>query len=144
MPRVQKSALVPYSAPVMFDLVIDVESYPEFLPWCRQGRLLSQDEFELCGEIEVARAGIHQTFSTCNQLFPHERIDLRLREGPFKRLEGSWEFQALRDDACKVTLLLEFEFSGRLINAAFGRVFAHIADTLVDAFCKRAKDLNSE
>lgn len=143
MPRVHKSALVPYSARVMFELVNDVESYPEFLPWCRKGRLLSRDEFETCGEIEVVRAGIHQTFSTCNRLDPHQRIDLRLREGPFKRLEGFWEFQELRDDACKVSLLLDFEFSGRLINAAFGRAFANIADTLVDSFCKRARDLHN-
>ena len=128
----------------MFDLVIDVESYPIFLPWCRKGRLLSRNEYELCGEIEVARAGIHQTFSTCNQLYPHERIELRLREGPFKRLEGYWEFQALREDACKISLLLDFEFSGRLINAAFGRVFAQIGDTLVDSFCRRARELHRE
>ena len=144
MPKVEKSALVPYSAPVMYELVNDVESYPEFLPWCRQCRLLSRDEFELCGEIVVARAGIHQTFSTCNELYPHERIDVHLREGPFKRLEGSWEFQALREDACKISLIMEFEFSGRLINAAFGRVFSQIADTLVDAFCKRARELHGD
>ena len=126
----------------MFELVNDVESYPQFLPWCRSGRLLSRDDETLCGEIEVARAGIRQTFSTCNRLYPYERIDLQLREGPFKRLDGSWQFQALRADACKVSLTMEFEFAGRLINAAFGRVFGQIADSLVDAFCKRARELH--
>ena len=126
----------------MFELVNDVESYPQFLPWCRSGRLLSRDDETLCGEIEVARAGIRQTFSTCNRLYPYERIDLQLREGPFKRLDGSWRFQALRADACKVSLTMEFEFAGRLINAAFGRVFGQIADSLVDAFCKRARELH--
>ncbi len=142
MPRVEKSALVPYPAEFMFELVNDVESYPKFLPWCSSGKLLSRDANELCGEIQVARMGIHQTFSTCNRLFPHERIDLRLREGPFKRLEGTWQFQSLRADACKVSLVLEFEFSGRLINAAFGAVFGQIADSLVDAFCKRAREVH--
>lgn len=141
MARVEKSALVPYPASAMYELVLDVESYPEFLPWCRTGRLLSRDEHELCGEIEVVRAGVKQTFSTCNRLYPYERIDLRLREGPFKRLEGTWLFDELREDACKISFVMEFEFSGRLINAAFGRVFAQIADNLVDAFCKRAREL---
>lgn len=142
MPRVEKSALVPYPAEFMFRLVNDIESYPEFLPWCRSGTVLSHDEREVCAEIEVARAGIRQVFSTCNQLHPYERIELRLREGPFKRLEGTWRFRALREDACKVTLALEFEFSGRLINAAFGSVFSHIANSLVDAFCRRARDVH--
>jgi ribosome-associated toxin RatA of RatAB toxin-antitoxin module len=139
--RVEKSALVPFSAAKMFELVNDVESYPQFLPWCRSGRLISRDERELCGEIEVARAGVSQKFSTCNRLYPYERIDLRLREGPFKRLDGSWRFDALREDACKISFVMEFEFSGRLINAAFGAVFAQIADNLVDAFCQRAREL---
>jgi ribosome-associated toxin RatA of RatAB toxin-antitoxin module len=139
--RVEKSALVPFSAAAMFELVNDVESYPQFLPWCRSGRLISRDEQELCGEIEVARAGISQRFSTCNRLYPYERIELRLREGPFRRLEGTWRFDALREDACKIGLVMEFEFSGRLINAAFGAIFGQIADSLVDAFCRRARDL---
>ena len=144
MRKVEKSALVPFSARAMFELVNDIESYPEFLPWCRSGTLLTCDEREVCGEIEVARAGIRQVFSTCNRLYPYERIELRLREGPFKRLEGTWQFLVLRDDACKVSLTLEFEFAGRLINAAFGSVFSHIADNLVDAFCKRARDIYGE
>ena len=141
MPVVQKSALVLHTPAEMFELVNDVESYPRFLPWCSSGRLLSRDETRLCGEIEVSRVGIHQRFSTCNRLFPYERIELGLHEGPFQKLEGYWAFTPLREDACKVELRLEFEFSGRLINAAFGAVFHQIANTLVDAFCKRADEV---
>ena len=125
----------------MYDLVKDVESYPSFLPWCRAARVLSSNEQEQCGEIEVARAGIHQKFSTCNRLWPNERIEIRLHEGPFRTLQGGWTFTPLGEDACKVELTLEFEFAGRLINAAFGSVFSHIAITLVDAFCKRAGEV---
>jgi len=71
----------------------------------------------------------------------NERMDIILRDGPFRKLEGGWRFQALHADACKVELVLDFEFAGRLIDAAFGRVFMQIANTLVDAFCKRADDL---
>jgi ribosome-associated toxin RatA of RatAB toxin-antitoxin module len=125
----------------MFGLINDVESYPEFLPWCRSTRLLSRSETELCGELEVARIGISQKFSTCNTLYPYGRIEIRLKDGPFKQLRGHWRFTPLREDACKVELELEFEFSGRLINSAFGRVFSQIANTLVDAFCQRANEV---
>lgn len=141
MPVVQKSALVPHSAAEMFELINDVESYPQFLPWCKSTQLLSRNEEELCGRLEVSRIGISQTFSTCNRLFPYERILIRLNEGPFKRLQGEWRFTALREDACKVELELDFEFSGKLINSAFGAVFSQIANTLVDAFCKRADEV---
>lgn len=85
--------------------------------------------------------GIHQSFTTCNQYEAPHRMSIELVEGPFKKLHGAWEFQALREDACKVLLKLEFEFSGRLINAAFGKVFHQIANTLVESFCKRAKEV---
>ncbi len=141
MPVVNKSALVRHSAVQMYDLVADFESYPQFLPWCRSTRLISRSEDRLCGELEVARLGISQRFSTCNRLLPGERMDIELNEGPFRKLRGGWVFTPLREDACKVELELDFEFSGKLINTAFGAVFNQIADTLVDAFCKRADEV---
>jgi len=138
---VEKSALVPFSAAQMYALVSDMERYPEFLPWCSGARLISKDGEELCGEIEVSRLGVTQRFSTCNRLHPPERMELRLREGPFHSLEGAWVFSPLREDACKVQLRLEFEFSGRLIDKAFGAVFGQIANSLVDAFCTRAYEV---
>ena len=125
----------------MYELVHDIESYPRFLPWCESTEVISVTEGELCGRIAVARAGIHQSFTTCNRLVPHERIELRLQEGPFRHLHGIWQFVALREDASKVSLRMEFEFSGRLINLAFGPVFSHIADSLVEAFSRRAREV---
>jgi ribosome-associated toxin RatA of RatAB toxin-antitoxin module len=125
----------------MYRLVCDFESYPQFLPWCSDSRLISRSDQEICGELEVSRVGIRQRFSTCNSLVKDQRMDIRLREGPFRKLQGGWRFTPLREDACKVELVLDFEFSGRLINAAFGQVFNHIANTLVDAFCKRADEV---
>jgi len=138
---VEKSALVMHTAQQMYDLVADVAAYQDFLPWCSNSRLISHTDEEICGEIEVSRAGITQKFSTCNRYISGEKMDIRLIDGPFKKLEGGWEFQALSDEACKVSLRLEFEFSGKLINAAFGKVFSIIANELVDAFCKRANEV---
>ena len=141
MARVEKSALVPYSAQAMFDLVADVEHYKDFLPWCSDSRLVSRDVHKLCGMIEVSRLGITQAFSTCNALDPPERMGIALKEGPFKKLHGEWRFIELRDDACKVVLTMEFEFAGRLINAAFGRVFHQVANSLVESFVERAREV---
>ena len=130
-----------YSARQMFDLVNDVESYPEFLPWCSSTTLLSRTGDKVCAELEVARMGVNQKFVTCNRMVPGKHMDIELVEGPFKHLRGGWEFKALQEDACKVELELDFDFSGKLINAAFGTVFNQIANTLVDAFCKRADEV---
>lgn len=141
MSKVNKSALVPYSAAQMFDLVNDIESYPKFLPWCRSARVVSRAENELQASIEMAKGRVHKSFATRNRLHPPERIELQLVEGPFSRLQGVWQFQALREDACKVSLHLEFEFANALLRAALGPIFNHIADTLVDSFCQRAKQI---
>ncbi len=141
MPVVKKSALVAHSAKQMFDLVYDVGSYPRFLPWCHATQVISEGPDQICGRIEVARLGIHQTFSTCNRFERDRRMDIALLDGPFRRLHGGWRFTPLRADACKVELELEFEFSGRLIDKAFGAVFHQIANSLVDAFCKRADEV---
>ena len=141
MPTVKKSALVPYSSAQMYDLVNDPLSYPQFLPWCESVEVLSSSEEQMCARLTVARAGIRQSFATCNRLNPYESMTLELEEGPFKHLTGTWTFLALREDATKVSLRMEFEFSGRLINLAFGKVFSHVADNLVDAFCRRAREV---
>jgi len=142
--RVEKTALVPFSDQIMFDLVKDVNRYVEFLPWCSESVVVSEDDQQICGRLEVSRVGIKQSFTTCNSLHPPSRMDIELKEGPFTSMTGSWEFIALREDACKIQLTLDFEFSGRLINAAFGKVFHHIANTMVESFCKRAKELHSD
>jgi len=142
MTVIHKSALVPYSTAQMYDVINDIESYPEYLPWCSSARLISLIDNEQIGELEVSRAGIRQKFTTCNHLYPYEKIEIRLQEGPFSKLEGAWKLTELRADACKVELMLEFEFAGRLLNSAFGKVFGQIATTLVDAFCKRLHEVH--
>jgi len=144
MAVVEKSALVPHPAHMLYDIVCDVESYPEFLPWCKDASLLSRNEEKLCGEIVVSKAGVTRAFATCNRLYPHHRMEISLKEGPFRKLEGAWEFTELREDACKVSLQLEFEFSSGLMDKAFGVVFGQIANSLVDAFCRRAAELARE
>ncbi|HCR96858.1 MULTISPECIES: type II toxin-antitoxin system RatA family toxin [Halomonas] len=141
MPTVNRSALVRHTPQQMFDLVNDFEHYPEFLPGCRQARLVERDATHLIGEMTLGRAGIEQTITTRNDLFAPEQIEMSLVKGPFKRLKGHWRFTPMGDDACKVSLEMEFEFASRLLSMAFGRLFQQIAGQLVDAFTKRADEL---
>jgi ribosome-associated toxin RatA of RatAB toxin-antitoxin module len=141
MMKVERSALVKHSAEKMYKLVDSVEDYPDFLPWCDGSRVIRRTAGETVGEINIARAGFHKTFSTQNHNIPHSRIELKLLDGPFSHLEGVWQFNALREDACKISLDLEFEFSNRLANIAFAKIFHHICSTMIESFCSRADDV---
>ncbi len=136
---VQKSALVKFSAQQMFDLVADIDSYPQFLPWCSGSRILRQEGDIVEGQIDIAKAGFHKSFATRNRLDHGGKIFMSLLEGPFKSLEGVWTFMPLREDASKISLDLEFEMSGVLANLAFGPVFNQICNTMVTSFTERAK-----
>lgn len=138
---VQKSALVKYSAQQMFDIVDNIEAYPEFLPWCGGTRILKREGDIVEGEIIIAKAGFHKAFATRNRLVVGEKIYMSLLEGPFSSLEGVWQFMPLREDASKISLDLEFEVSGKLASLAFGPVFNQICNTMVSSFTQRAKQL---
>lgn len=138
MTTVSRSAIVAYSAHQMFRLVDDVESYDKFLPWCKHSAEHFRDDDTVRATILFSRGGFEKSFTTQNRLQPGKMIDIRLVEGPFQRLDGYWRFHDLGEDASKVSLDLEFEFSNRILRMAFGRVFTQVANTLVDAFVQRA------
>ena len=141
MTTINKSALVPYSAAQMFALVNDIGAYSQFLPWCRSSQIIEQSEDELRATIDIAHGSLHKSFTTKNRLQRDKMIEMRLEQGPFKHLEGFWRFDVLGECACKVSLDLEFEFSNRLIGMAMGPIFSQIANSLVDAFSKRAVEV---
>ncbi|MBZ9664423.1 type II toxin-antitoxin system RatA family toxin [Pseudomonas sp. LMG 31766] len=139
--RIQRSALLPYPAQALFDLVNDVAGYPRFLPWCSASEVLEVSETHMLASLEVAKGGIGQRFVTRNVLQPGQRIEMNLQEGPFTSLHGVWEFKALGDKACKISLDLTFDYAGPLVRATLGPLFNQAANTMVDAFCQRAKQL---
>jgi ribosome-associated toxin RatA of RatAB toxin-antitoxin module len=141
---IHRSALLPFPARAVFEVVRDVERYPEFLRWCRSARVLERCDDELVAELELDARGMHERFTTRNVMIPNDRIELHLVSGPFRSFEGAWHFKSLgADDGCRVELELEFEFSGAraLLGSVFPSVFVHAADHMVDAFCARAKSL---
>ena len=139
---VSKSALVPYPPAAMYALVADVESYPSFLPWCRGASVVRRSDEIAEASLEVARGPIRQRFSTRNTMVPGERIELRLLDGPFRRLEGHWRFAALGENGCRVSLDLEFEFSSAVLRHLLGPIFKEMANSLLSAFCLRARELH--
>lgn len=138
MPEVAKTVIVPYSPMQMFALVDAVERYPEFLPWCSAGEVSHRDDDITRATLRIGYRGIRQAFSTENhKRAPHE-MRLRLLDGPFRALDGQWRFGDLAGKGCKIEFRMAYEFSSRVLATLAGPVFNHIADTMVEAFVKRA------
>jgi len=142
MIEINRSALVPFSTRIMFDLVYDVASYPEFLPWCGAASVLKSSAGHQVARVNIRKGPVNTHFTTRNTLKDAESIKLQLVEGPFRQLEGEWAFKALSDDACKVELQLRFDFAIGPVGLLLQPVFNQIADTLVSAFVQRAGSLH--
>jgi len=138
MIQIERSALIEYSPLQMFQLVQDVNSYPEFLSWCYKTELAQETVEEQLATLFVRFAGLEQKFTTRNRLQRPEQVSMSLVTGPFHNLAGDWRFQALGDEGTKVILDLRFDFTHSVLSRAFERGFAHVADRLVKDFCYRA------
>jgi len=139
--HIQRSALLPYPAQALYDLVNDVAKYPEFLPWCSSAEILESTEVLMRARLGVAKGGLRQHFVTRNTLVPGQSSEMILEEGPFSKLHGVWVFKPLGEKACKISLDMTFDYAGAIVKATLGPLFNQAANTLVDAFCQRAKHL---
>lgn len=147
MKTVNKSVLIWYTPLEMYQLVTDVASYPQFLPWCDHASVLEIHPDGVTAEIGISFGGIRQTFTTRNTHSQPDKVDIVMVNGPFSTLEGHWHFHALGDGtqrAAKVELLLNYGFSNAALAALVGPVFDRIAASLVDAFVKRAQQVYGE
>lgn len=137
--HVERSALMPYSAHEMFMLVNDVAHYSEFLPWCSGTEIISSNSDEMVAKVHIAKGPIKQYFVTKNTLVADKSITMDLQEGPFKYLKGEWTFEVLDENASKIMLAMDFDYSNVLLQATLGPLFNKAASTMVDVFCQRAK-----
>jgi ribosome-associated toxin RatA of RatAB toxin-antitoxin module len=135
---VERSALVSYTSAEMFALVRDIESYPQFLPWCSGAEILSTEPDAVTARIDFAASGVVRSFTTCNRHQQDKMIEMHLVDGPFSHLQGCWQFDPLGDVGCKTSLFLRYEFSNRILGLVVGPVFSHIANSMVDAFHQQA------
>ena len=138
MRKIQKSAIVPYTVAQMYALVDDIDSYAEFLPWCSESEVMARTIDIVEAELTISYGQLNKTFTTRNINTPDSSIEMQLIEGPFKHLNGHWEFVMLGNEGCKVSLNMSFEFSNKLLDMTIGPVFSQIANSLVDAFTERA------
>ena len=144
MKTVSKSVLIWYSPEEMFSLVVGVEQYPQFLPWCDRARVLEQDSDSMVAEVGIAFSGIRQSFVTRNTHEAGRRVQMHLVRGPFSKLEGDWHFLPVGDGtqrACRVELVLRYGFDNAALAALVGPVFDRIAKSMVEAFVKRAEQV---
>jgi ribosome-associated toxin RatA of RatAB toxin-antitoxin module len=120
--------------------VEDIESYPRFLPWCAEARILEENGL-VKARITAGMRGVSQSFTTLNENKPGEGIDLRLVEGPFKDFAAAWRFAPLGEAACRIEFSMAYEFSSRTLGTLLEPLFDRIADTMVDAFARRADEI---
>lgn len=147
MKQVKKSALLWYSSAEMYRLVTDVAAYPQFLPWCEKAEVLAHSEQGMTARIHLAFAGVHHAFTTRNEHTPDQLVLVKLVDGPFSVLEGSWRFLPLGDGsqpACRIEFDLRYAFSSRALELVLSPVFDKVANTFVDAFVGRAEQVYGE
>ncbi len=141
MALVEKSVLVSYSAEQMFALVDNVPDYPRFMPWCGGTGVKQVNEDTVHATVHINYHHIKQSFTTENVRRVPDRIDMTLKDGPFKHLDGSWHFIPLTESACKIEFRLHYEFSSKLLEKVVGPVFHYVANSFVEAFISRAEEI---
>ena len=140
MREVKRSALIAEAPARMFQLINDVEKYPEFVPGCTSARVISRKGNEMVAALNIKRGPLNAEFTTRNLLEPDRRVLMQFVSGPFRVLEGLWTLTPLGDLGCRVELEMRFEFANRVAGALFEPLFETTAASLVDAFVKRARE----
>ena len=138
MPDISRTELTRYSSLEIYRLVDDIESYSEFLPWCRSSTVHDRSEVHVEASLELHKSGISRTFTTRNCFVIGERIEIGLIDGPFHHLDGTWMFESLSDSESRVSLDVSYQFDNPLVGLVFGPSFDHIVSSLVGAFVERA------
>jgi ribosome-associated toxin RatA of RatAB toxin-antitoxin module len=139
--EIQQSALLPYSAQAIFELINDIESYPQFMEGCLGAEVLERTDDLVTARLNLGKAGLKYSFTTRNTLQAPESMQMELVEGPFKRFNARWHFTPLKEDACKALLEMQFEFESGLLDVVLRKLFDSSCRNLVNAVCRRADEL---
>lgn len=140
MKRIARSAIVEHGAGQIYALVEDIEAYPRFLPWCKATRV-TRSGAGTRATLTVGLGALERSFTTENENRLGEAIAMRLVEGPFRQFHATWGFKRLSDTACCIEFTMEYEFSNRALGKLLQPLFDRIADTMVDAFSRRADEV---
>jgi len=144
MKHVNKTVLLWYSALEMYQLVTAIEDYPRFLPWCDHAEVIERHEDGVTARIGLAYAGVKHAFTTRNEHVPGRAVIVKLVDGPFSLLDGTWAFVPLGrpgspTQACKIEFDLRYAFAGKALEGVLSPVFDRVANTLVESFVTRAE-----
>ena len=141
MREMTRSALVARSPELVYQVVEDVERYPEFVPGCTEAKILERSAYEMVARLAVRRGPLRTEFTTRNRLDPGRSMHLDLVDGPFRILEGNWSFTPVASNGCRIELSLRFQFSNLLKSALFEPLFEETAASLMRAFVSRAQSM---
>jgi ribosome-associated toxin RatA of RatAB toxin-antitoxin module len=141
MKRLARSAIVEHSAAEMYALVEDIEAYPGFLTWCTAAEVHERQGGTTRATLTIGVGALRRSFTTLNTNRPGEAIDMRLVKGPFRHFDAQWRFAPLSPQACRIEFSLQYEFSSRALGRLLAPLFDGIADSMVDAFVRRAASL---
>lgn len=146
MPSLTQTKILPYSAKQMYSLVMDIEKYSEFLPWCKQAKIIKIiSENSLHADLLINFKGFFEKYRSevkhGQNLDGSYFIDVLAIEGPFKKLINQWKFSDLTNQSCRVEFFIEFEFSSIILTKMFGLIFERAAEKMMTAFEARAKEI---
>jgi len=144
MATLERSALLRFPAAAMYELVADVEAYPGFLPGCVAATVEHREDELVRARLGFNVKGLKDSFATENRLQPGRSIRMRLVDGPFRQLDGTWEFLPLAEDACKVTLKLSLDFGSRILEGTLSPWLDRAVNGLIEAFRRRAEALHGQ
>lgn len=140
MPSHSEQQLSPYSPEQLYALVIDIERYPEFLPWCRAARILERKDNELLAELIISFAHMTERYTSRVVMNHPASIDVTMVKGPFDHLVNRWRFMP-KEKGCEIDFFIDFKFRSRILETLMGSLFAKATDKMVNAFTDRAKKL---
>ncbi|MBV1916093.1 MAG: type II toxin-antitoxin system RatA family toxin [Pseudomonadales bacterium] len=141
MPKINRNILLPFSADQIYDLVYDIEKYPDFMSGCSAARVISEEPTEVVAELRLGKGALNVAFVTKNQVCRPEYIRMALVSGPFKKLKGGWEISHIDEQACKISFNIEFTLSNRLAEVAMKRMLSSTADDLISSIGQQARKL---
>ncbi|HLI12786.1 MAG TPA: type II toxin-antitoxin system RatA family toxin [Alphaproteobacteria bacterium] len=141
MPTHAEKRILPYRADQLFDLVADIERYPEFLPWCRAARIRRREADTIYADLIIGWRMIRESFTSRVVLQRPARIDVSYHEGPFKYLNNHWIFEQQPDGNCLIDFYVDFEFRSKMLQKVIGVLFNEAVRRMVHAFEERARKL---
>ncbi|MBI1272790.1 MAG: type II toxin-antitoxin system RatA family toxin [Alphaproteobacteria bacterium] len=143
MPKRSEERVLPYTPQQLYDLVADIERYPEFLPWCRTAHVLERKGNNVTADLVIGYKAFSENFRSHVTLKPGKRIEVDYGGGPLTHLANKWEFAPAPGKSCKLSFYVDFDFRSSLLSGLMGVFFEQAFGRMVDAFEARAQELYS-